>query len=391
MKTKLDIYCGILGAGKTTLIKQMLDTAYRGYKTAIIENEIGPVNLDAEELKGSPVEISKVTSGCICCTVKGSFSAAIRRLCRSAQPDYIVIEPSGAADIRSILELCGGLPEIELGRVIMIINGRKILSLLKASGPFLKEQIACARYIYISRCESLPDEQIQNISSVLGAINPEAEIVSDPLKELGPENFPEGFIPPVPQADSKAAAALSKAGNSALRAANSISETANSVSKAAISASLPAGVNSAAEGSTVAAFKIKPAVSTAFPSGLKPAEGAAASGVFMLKQRENPAASLYSQIFSYVTPGGLSEAYLKQLSGLSRSESWKNVARAKGYISTAQGRFLKVDYVFGDWSFSEKKDIAKENSDQLVFIGKDMPEAEIKEQLEQFFACRAAK
>ena len=227
MKTKLDIYCGILGAGKTTLIKQMLDTAYRGYKTAIIENEIGPVNLDAEELKGSPVEISKVTSGCICCTVKGSFSAAIRRLCRSAQPDYIVIEPSGAADIRSILELCAGLPEIELSRVVMIINGRKILSLLKASGPFLKDQIACARYIYISRCESLSGEQVQNISSVLGAINPEAEIVSAPLKELGAENFPEGFIPPVPQADSKAAAALSKTGKSALRAANLISETVN--------------------------------------------------------------------------------------------------------------------------------------------------------------------
>lgn len=408
MKTKLDIYCGILGAGKTTLIKQMLECAYREYKTAIIENEIGPVNLDAEELKGSSVEISKVTSGCICCTVKGSFSAAIRRLCKSAQPDYIVIEPSGAADIRSILELCTSLPEIEIGRVIMVANGRKILSLLKAAGPFLTDQITCVRHIYISRAESLSDEQIHNISSVLKGINPKAEIVSVPLKELGADSFPGIFILPAAQSDLKEPGSGSNVNGSASisaysgsltstvssKAAGSVSLTQDTYSKISAAASLEPGVNPAAPAGaagTMAAFKIKPAKNTAPLVGLKSAEGVTSGSFFTIKPKENAAASLYSQVFSYLTPKGLPEAYLEQLSGLSRSENWEGVARVKGYISTAQGRFLKVDYVFGDWSFSERENISEENANRLIFIGKEMPEEKISTQLENFFAGARTK
>ena len=108
---KLDIYGGLLGAGKTSLIQKMLTTAYRDCKAAIIENETGKVNLDVLEF--SNIQVRPLTSGCVCCTLKGNMVAAVKELLRTVDPDYIIIEATGAADLQSIREICDQIKDIQ--------------------------------------------------------------------------------------------------------------------------------------------------------------------------------------------------------------------------------------------------------------------------------------
>ncbi len=192
---KLDLYCGLLGTGKTTVIKQMLSTAYRGYKTAVIENEVGRVNLDSEELKRPEIAMREITSGCICCTVKGSFTAAIRQLVEEVHPDYIIVEPSGAADLSTVLESCLDADGIVLNRVVMVVNAKKILPLLSVGGQFLKEQIQLAHTIYLNFSEQLSQEQIRNVKKQLLVINSALMFVEKDIDQLNEKSFPEQQYP----------------------------------------------------------------------------------------------------------------------------------------------------------------------------------------------------
>ena len=147
---KLDIYGGLLGAGKTTLIRQMLASAYAGHKTAVIENEIGKVNLDAELLKDSSICVREITSGCICCTVKGNFTEAIRRLAEQEHPEYIIVEPSGVASLTDVVSACTDSGMAVLNRIIMVADARKQRKLLKVIGKFYLKQ-------FLQRADSLSE------------------------------------------------------------------------------------------------------------------------------------------------------------------------------------------------------------------------------------------
>lgn len=191
MMVKLDIYSGLLGNGKTTLIKRMLKTAYAGFRVAIIENEIGEINLDVEEFEENSVSVKEVTAGCLCCTVKGSFQEAVRFLAERENPDYIIVEPTGAADIRGVIEACEQVDGVELNRCIMVVNARKIQTLLKVAGEFFHDQIRVARTIYLNFAEKIDAGQVENIKKNLRKVNPILKIVDTPMEEVTGDVFAE--------------------------------------------------------------------------------------------------------------------------------------------------------------------------------------------------------
>lgn len=191
---KLDIYGGLLGAGKTTLIRKMLSTAYAGHKTAIIENEVGKVNLDAEMLNAASVSVREIASGCICCTLKGNFTEAIRRLTKQEQPEYIIVEPSGVADLESVVSACLDAEGIELNRVILVVNAARQTKLLKIAGEFYRKQLRIARNLYLNFTEKMTPEEVVEARKSLWEINPDLVMIETPLAEITADTFPEGQV-----------------------------------------------------------------------------------------------------------------------------------------------------------------------------------------------------
>lgn len=187
---KLDLFCGLLGAGKTSLIKKMLSRVYPGHRVAIIENEFGKVNLDAAELKSASIEIRELTSGCICCTVKGDLSQAVALLIQQENPEYIIVEASGVADLRSLLQVCSEVEGIRINRVITVVHGNKILKLLKVVGNFFYDQIRVSNTIFLNFCENLPPEQVEATKQALWEINPELRFVTTALEDIHAGTFP---------------------------------------------------------------------------------------------------------------------------------------------------------------------------------------------------------
>lgn len=190
---KLDIYGGLLGTGKTTLIKQMLSTAYKGYKVAIIENEIGKVNLDQEALSDPSIEVKPLTSGCVCCTVKGPFTAAVELLIREENPDYIIIEPSGVADFATVGDACTAVEGVEVNRAILLVNGKKLLKLFRVAGEFLYNQIASAKTVFLNFSETMSEEILEETKTKLWEINPDLHIIAVPLSEVDGVVIPDGI------------------------------------------------------------------------------------------------------------------------------------------------------------------------------------------------------
>lgn len=184
MMVKLDVYSGLLGNGKTTLIKQMLKTAYAGYRVAIIENEIGEINLDKEEFTENSVCVREVTAGCLCCTVKGNFQEAVRTIADQENPDYIVVEPTGTADIQGIIEACKHINTVKQNRCIMVVNARKIQILLKVAGEFFYDQIRTVRTVYLNFADQMERQQVEKIKTDLWNVNPRLKIVDVPMDKI---------------------------------------------------------------------------------------------------------------------------------------------------------------------------------------------------------------
>jgi hypothetical protein len=216
--TKLDIYGGLLGAGKTTLIKAMLPCAYRGKKTAVIENEIGRVNLDAGEFSG--ITVRPLTAGCVCCTLKGDLVAAVRELVLTEAPEYIVMEASGAADLDAIRRICEEIDEVSLNRCIMVVNARKLRKLMTVVGEFYRIQLREATEIYLNFTENLPGEELIAVKQLLRELNPDARVIDTP-PGAGARGFHTGglrasrpgtrFFPPDPGRSGSGAAVQPRA------------------------------------------------------------------------------------------------------------------------------------------------------------------------------------
>ena len=188
--TKVDIISGFLGAGKTTFIKQLIDQAFAGEKLVLIENEFGEIGIDGGFLKDAGIEITEMNSGCICCTLVGDFSEALKKVLEEYQPDRVIIEPSGVGKLSDIVKAIEDVKkdaDIEIDGRITVVDGKKAKLYLKNFGEFFKDQVEHASTIVISRTQAMSDDKIEECVHMLREENKEAAIISTPWEQLGKE------------------------------------------------------------------------------------------------------------------------------------------------------------------------------------------------------------
>ena len=186
--TKIDIVSGFLGAGKTTLIKKMVKEAYQGEKLVLIENEFGEISIDGGFLKDAGIQISEMSSGCICCSLVGDFGKALREVKEQFQPDRILIEPSGVGKLSDVIVAVENTaaedPELKLNSFVTVADATKVKVYMKNFGEFYNNQIESAGTIILSRTQKLTEEKLQAAVAMLREKNPDAAIITTPWDEL---------------------------------------------------------------------------------------------------------------------------------------------------------------------------------------------------------------
>ncbi len=186
--TKIDIISGFLGAGKTTLIKKLLAEAYPGEKLVLIENEFGEISIDGGFLKESGVQISEMSSGCICCSLVGDFNQALKDVAEQFHPDRILIEPSGVGKLSDVIvaveNTAREMPELKLNSFVTVADASKVKVYMKNFGEFYNNQIESAGTIVLSRTQKLSREKLEAAAEMLRAKNPDAAILTTPWDQL---------------------------------------------------------------------------------------------------------------------------------------------------------------------------------------------------------------
>ena len=186
--TKIDIVSGFLGAGKTTLIKKMVKEAYQGEKLVLIENEFGEISIDGGFLKESGVQISEMSSGCICCSLVGDFGKALREVKEQFQPDRILIEPSGVGKLSDVIvaveNTVADIPDMKLNSFVTVADAGKVKVYMKNFGEFYNNQIESAGTIILSRTQKLTQEKLEAAAALLREKNPTAAILTTPWDQL---------------------------------------------------------------------------------------------------------------------------------------------------------------------------------------------------------------
>jgi G3E family GTPase len=186
--TKVDIISGFLGAGKTTLIKKLLAEAYQGEKLVLIENEFGEISIDGGFLKDSGVQISEMSSGCICCSLVGDFNRALQDVQKKFNPDRILIEPSGVGKLSDVVVAVQNTvkedPELVLNSFVTVADGSKVKVYMKNFGEFYNNQVESAGTIILSRTQKLSPEKLAAAVALLREKNPAAAIITTPWDEL---------------------------------------------------------------------------------------------------------------------------------------------------------------------------------------------------------------
>lgn len=188
--TKVDIISGFLGAGKTTFIRQLIDQVFTGEKLVLIENEFGEIGIDGGFLKDAGIEVTEMNSGCICCTLVGDFSKALKKVIEEYQPDRVLIEPSGVGKLSDVAKAVEDVKEdadIEIAGRITVVDGKKAKMYMKNFGEFFKDQVEYASVIVVSRTQMMSSEKVEECVHLLREENKEAAIISTPWEELGKE------------------------------------------------------------------------------------------------------------------------------------------------------------------------------------------------------------
>ena len=184
--TKIDIFSGFLGAGKTTLIKKLIAEAYTGEKIVLIENEFGEIAIDGGFLKDSGVQINEMNSGCICCSLVGDFADALQKVLAQFHPDRILIEPSGVGKLSDVIRAVQGVQsdELMLNGFTTVVDANKCRMYMKNFGEFFNNQVENASAIILSRTEGIRPEKLDAAVALLREKNPTATIVTTPWTEL---------------------------------------------------------------------------------------------------------------------------------------------------------------------------------------------------------------
>ena len=189
--TKIDIYSGFLGAGKTTLIKKMIQEAYKGQRLVLIENEFGEIGIDGGFLQDAGINITEMNSGCICCSLVGDFGKALTQVIEQYHPDRILIEPSGVGKLSDVIGAVNKVTneEVTLGYTVAVADAGKVKIYMKNFGEFYNNQIETASTIILSRTDSIPQAKLDTAVAMLREHNAEATIVTTPWGQLTGEQL----------------------------------------------------------------------------------------------------------------------------------------------------------------------------------------------------------
>ena len=186
--TKIDIVSGFLGAGKTTLIKKLLAEAYQGEKLVLIENEFGEISIDGGFLKDAGIQISEMSSGCICCSLVGDFNKALKEVEAQFHPDRILIEPSGVGKLSDVIvaveNTVKDVPDMKLNSFVTVADATKVKVYMKNFGEFYNNQIESAGTIVLSRTQKLSQEKLEAAVALLREKNAGAAILTTPWDQL---------------------------------------------------------------------------------------------------------------------------------------------------------------------------------------------------------------
>ena len=189
--TKVDIYSGFLGAGKTTLIKKMIAEGYKGQKLVLIENEFGEIGIDGGFLQDAGINITEMNSGCICCSLVGDFGKALQDVIETYHPDRIIIEPSGVGKLSDVIGAVNKVtgPDVTLGYTVAVVDAGKVKVYTKNFGEFYNNQVETASTIILSRTDSVPQAKLDAAVEILREHNSVATVITTPWSELTGEQL----------------------------------------------------------------------------------------------------------------------------------------------------------------------------------------------------------
>ena len=193
--TKIDIYSGFLGAGKTTLIKKLIAEGYKGQKLVLIENEFGEIGIDGGFLQDAGINITEMNSGCICCSLVGDFGKALEKVISEYHPDRVIIEPSGVgklSDVIGAVKMVVG-HEVELGYTVAVADAGKVKVYMKNFGEFYNNQIETASTIVLSRTTGITEKKLDTALELIREHNGSATIVTTPWEDLAGEQLIAAF------------------------------------------------------------------------------------------------------------------------------------------------------------------------------------------------------
>lgn len=314
MKVKIDIFSGFLGAGKTLLIKKLLEENIYNEKIAIVENEFGEVSIDGGILRESNVCVKEINSGCICCQVTGDFKTAIHEVISEYSPTRLIIEPSGVAklsDIKNIFLEDDLINITELDNVITVVDPLKIDTYLSNFKKFYKDQVTSADKIILSRCQLISETELLNAKNKISKLNRNALLIDKPWDTLNCNELLKNFT---------------------LKNSNLTFKTNSLKSKATLS-------------------------------------------LDNNNTNNNMASNTFSSIPIYVKDKFSKDELIKKFEFLSSSSSFGNVLRAKGIVNLFDGNNHQFDFVPSEFNI-RKLNYSAENV--IIIIGTDLKETELK-------------
>ena len=184
--TKIDIFSGFLGAGKTTLIKKLIKEAFAGERLVLIENEFGEIGVDGGFMRDCGIEVTEMSQGCICCSLVGDFKSALKKVIDTYIPERILIEPSGVGKLSDVIRAVRniGVPGIELNSFTTIVDAKRAKMYMKNFGEFWSDQVEHANSLILSRSQDIDDEKLAEVIAMLREHNPDATLITTPWDEL---------------------------------------------------------------------------------------------------------------------------------------------------------------------------------------------------------------
>ncbi len=201
---KIDIISGFLGAGKTTLIKKLLEESLKKEQVVLIENEFGEIGIDGGFLKDAGINITEMNSGCICCSLVGDFGTALKDVIDQFNPDRVIIEPSGVGKLSDVIKAVQGVGKeapIELNSLVTVADAKKCKMYMKNFGEFYNNQVESAHTIVLSRTQEMSEDKLEACVAMLREHNEDAAIITTPWDDLTGDQLLSAMEKPVSLAD----------------------------------------------------------------------------------------------------------------------------------------------------------------------------------------------